>query len=170
MRRYPLFVGASTEYERRIDGLGTLGAYTNGANEEQSELLPYVPSLMSIPNGEWDEYRETTSLAATKVMRWPMAVPALGNPNPPKPGGRIAQVAALEVVPSAVVAVRSFSDPTTEPIVRGNVALLRKALRRDGLTPGGTVDEEFRLAQFDALNSLNARRSEVWVTLDDHLW
>ena len=43
-------------------------------------------------------------------------------------------------------------------------------LRRDGLEPGGTIDEEFRLAQFDALNSLQARRSEVWVTLDDHLW
>ena len=45
-----------------------------------------------------------------------------------------------------------------------------QALRRDGLTPGGNSEEEFRLAQFDALNSLNTRRSEVWVTLEEHLW
>ena len=31
-------------------------------------------------------------------------------------------------------------------------------------------EEQFRLAQFDALNSLNARRSEVWVELVDHPW
>ena len=53
---------------------------------------------------------------------------------------------------------------------RGNVALLRRALRRDGLSPGGSDTEEFRLAQFDALNSLNTRRSEVWVELEDHPW
>ena len=171
IRRYPLFVAASVEYEKRGDGLGTLSSYTSGANEAGEEnLKPYVPSLMSIPSGEWDEFRETTKLAATKVMRWPMAVPALGQPNPPKPGGRIEGYAQLDVVSSVVVAVRSFSEPTTEPIVRGNVAMLRRDLRRDGLEPGGSVDEEFRLAQFDALNSLQARRSEVWVTLDDHLW
>jgi len=171
IRRYPLFVAASVEYEKRGDGLGTLSSYTSGANEAGEEnLKPYVPSLMSIPSGEWDEFRETTKLAATKVMRWPMAVPALGQPSPPKPGGRIEGYAQLDVVSSVVVAVRSFSEPTTEPIVRGNVAMLRRDLRRDGLEPGGSVDEEFRLAQFDALNSLQARRSEVWVTLDDHLW
>ena len=54
--------------------------------------------------------------------------------------------------------------------MRGNVALLRRALRRDGLTPGGTEEAEFQLAQFDALNSLSARRSEVWVELADHPW
>ena len=35
------------------------------------------------------------------------------------------------------------------------------------LTPN---QAEFQLAQFDALNSLNARRSEVWVELVDHPW
>ena len=129
-----------------------------------------MPSLMTIPTGKWDEYRETTELSAVKVMRWPMAVPALGQPSPPKPGSRLSEYATLDVVASSVVAVKTFSDPTTEPTVRGNVALLRRALRRDGLTPGGTDEAEFRLAQFDALNSLNARRSEVWVELEDHPW
>ena len=50
-------------------------------------------------------------------MRWPMAVPALGQGNPPKPGPRLAEYASLDVVASAVVAVRTFSDPTTEPTV-----------------------------------------------------
>merc|ERR1719163_2606142 len=104
---------------------------------------------MSIPNGEWDEYRETTTLVAPKVMRWPMAVPS------------------LNVVPSIVVGVKSFAEPTTEPIVRGYATLLRRALQRDNLKPGGNEEEEFRLAQFDALNSLNARRSEVWIELDE---
>ena len=170
VRRYPIFVCVRTEYERRLDGIGTLSSYTNGANEASEELLPYVPSLMTIPTGKWDEYRETTELNAVKVMRWPMAVPALGQPSPPKPGSRLIEYATLDVVASSVVAVKTFSDPTTEPTVRGNVALLRRALRRDGLTPGGTDEAEFRLAQFDALNSLNARRSEVWVELLEHPW
>ena len=42
---------------------------------------------------------------------------------------------------------------------------------QDGLIAStGVADEEFRLAQFDALNSLGARRSEVWVDLEDHPW
>jgi hypothetical protein len=172
VRRYPLFVAVSSEYENRGDAMGTMGVYTNGSNEEEKELTAYVPALMSIPKGEWDQYRETTTPAEgdTKVMRWPMAVPVLGQPNPPKPGGRVEGLLALDVVPSVVVAVRSFSDATTEPIVRGNVGLLRNALRRDGIQPGGTTKEEFRLAQFDALNSLFERRNEVWVTLDEHPW
>jgi len=170
VRRYPLFDCAKVEYERRVDGLGVLGAYTNGANEAGAELKPLVPSLMSIPTGEWDEFRESTTLSAAKVMRWPMGVPVLGDAAPPAPESRIQGEASLESVPSCVVGVRSFSDPTTEPIVREQVRLLRQALRRDGLAPGGSEAEEFRLAQFDALNSLNARRSEVWVALDEHPW
>ena len=99
-----------------------------------------------------------------------MGVPVLGDAAPPAPESRIQGEASLESVPSCVVGVRSFSDPTTEPIVREQVRLLRQALRRDGLAPGGSEAEEFRLAQFDALNSLNARRSEVWVALDEHPW
>lgn len=31
-------------------------------------------------------------------------------------------------------------------------------------------DGVFRLAQFDALNSLKTRRSEVWIELEEHPW
>lgn len=49
VRRYPQHVSACTEYWRRLDAFGTLGAYTNGANEAGTALTPYVPSLMSVP-------------------------------------------------------------------------------------------------------------------------
>ena len=39
VRRYPVHVSIGTPYERRIDAFGTLGAYTNGANEAGTELL-----------------------------------------------------------------------------------------------------------------------------------
>ena len=48
VREYPQHVAVATDYERRVDGLGTLSAYTNGANEIQSDILPYVPSLMAV--------------------------------------------------------------------------------------------------------------------------
>lgn len=49
VRRYPQHVSVGTTYYKRIDAFGTLGAYTNGANEESRELKAYVPSLMSVP-------------------------------------------------------------------------------------------------------------------------
>jgi len=49
--------------------------------------------------------------------------------------------------------------------------LLAARVRDDGLLPSkGTTSEQFRLAQFDALNSFGARRSEVWIDLEDHPW
>ena len=69
------------------------------------------------------------------------------------------------------VACLAFSDPTTEPNVRGFQQLLARYLKEDGLVAaGGTDDEQFRLAQFDALNSLGARRSEIWIDLEEHPW
>ena len=153
-------------------------------------------------------------------MRWPMAVPALRDPTPPKPSERMFGAAALDLVPSRVVACLAFSDPTTEPIVRGyqarsfhrpstglpptfhrpstdlpptfhglpltfhrpstglprpsmafhrpsepivrcSQAALSAMLRQDGLTPSdGSPEEQFRLAQFDALNSFGGEASD----------
>lgn len=168
VRRYPQHLAAATAYTRRVDGFGTLGAYTNGANEEGAELAPYVPSLMAIPT-------EAAAAAETlqKVMRWPMYIPSLpmGMPLPPRPSGRLEDFASLEMVPSKVVAVFSFSEPTTEPIVRGYAKFLRACLAEDGLTaPSSEAVAEFELAQFDALNSLKTRRNEIWIPLEDHPW
>merc|ERR1712070_988825 len=126
VREYPQHVAVATDYERRVDGLGTLSAYTNGANEIQSDILPYVPALER------------------------------GAPTPPKPTGRLEKVAVLEMIPAQIVAVVSFSDPTTEPTCRGYANFLRALCKEDGL--GYKDDGVFRLAQFDALNSLKTRR------------
>lgn len=177
VRRYPAHVAVQTLYYQRIDAFGTLGAYTNGANEAEEELRAYVPSLMSVPKDERsmekvsEDALNLVPSSDAKVMRWPMAVPALREPTPPQPSTRLEGSASLELVDSRVVAVLAFSDPTTEPIVRGYAALLAKRLRDDGLVPSEGVDfEQFRLAQFDALNSFGARRSEVWIDLDEHPW
>ena len=86
--------------------------------------------------------------------------------------GAFAEYISLEFQTSRVVAILPFSEPTTEPTVRGYANLLRKLLLADGLAPDETDPEQaFRLAQFDALNSLGARRSEVWIDLADAgLW
>ena len=177
VRRYPQTVSVCTSYFQRIDAFGTLGAYTNGANEAERELLPYVPSLMSVrQDGRSmaqikDDSLDLKPSDERKAMRWPMAVPALGDATPPKPAGQLDGIASLQLVPTRVVGVLGFSDPTTEPTVRGYHGLLCSLLRRDGLEPSdGEEAEQFRLAQFDALNSLGARRSEVWVDLAEHPW
>ena len=165
VRRYPQHIAVETEYDRRVDAFGTLGAYTGGANEASTQLVPYVPALMSIP-------RAGDSKGA-KVMRWPMLVPAVERDAapPPRPSGRLDGFASLAPHPTQVVAVLSFSDPTTEPTVRGYATYLRSLVEQDGLS----VDEDFesgafRLAQYDALNSFKTRRSEVWIPLRDHPW
>jgi hypothetical protein len=117
-----------------------------------------------------------------------------------------------------VVAVLSFSDPTTEEVTRGyarmlkslvqvshsqnrlrgaGAAIMRRSRTRaaslthvltrlpflsttipspypllprnqtDGLT---VADADLRLAQYDAVNSLKQRRSEVWLELSEHPW
>ena len=177
VRRYPQHVSVATQYYRRLDAFGTLGAYTNGANEADQELKPYVPSLMSVPYDDrtleqvTDDSLDLKPPEYPKFMRWPMAVPAMGEGAPAKPNERLVDVASLELMPSKTVAVLAFSDPTTEPNVRGFHGLLSKYLREDGLVPSkGEDKEQFRLAQFDALNSFGARRSEIWIDLEEHPW
>ena len=154
VRRYPQHVSVATDYYRRLDAFGTLGAYTNGANDLQSELTPYVPSLMSVPPDERtleqiaDDSLDLKPAERPKEMRWPMAVPAMKDANPPKPNERLQDVTRLEVMPARTVAVLAFSEPTTEPNVRGFHELLKSYLKEDGLVPmAATEDEQFRLAQ-----------------------
>jgi len=177
VRSYPQHVSVTTDYFRRLDAFGTLGAYTNGANVASAELTPYVPSLMSVPPTELtmeqvrDNSLDLKPADDPKQMRWPMAVPSLKQGAPPLPNGRLEGITRLELMPARTVAVLAFAEPTTEPNVRGYHALLKSYLDEDGLVPVEPVtDEQFRLAQFDALNSLGARRSEIWIDLAEHPW
>jgi hypothetical protein len=71
VRRYPQYIAVVTEYERRLDGLGTLGAYTGGANEASAELKAYVSRpLLQRPV---PEHRDGP---CTSVARCPHAGPA----------------------------------------------------------------------------------------------
>ena len=84
-----------------------------------------MPSLISVPQDErslaqiTDDSLDLKPSENEKVMRWPLAVPALREPTPPQPSDRVGGYASLDFVESRVVAVLGFSDPTTEPIVRG---------------------------------------------------
>ena len=105
VRRYPQHVSVQTSYYKRIDAFGTLGAYTNGANEREEELKAYVPSLMSVPQDDrtleqvTDDSLNLKMSDEPKYMRWPMAVPALREPTPPRPSGRLDGFAQLDLVP-----------------------------------------------------------------------
>jgi hypothetical protein len=67
-----------------------------------------------------------------------MMVPALerDTPPPPKPSGRLDGFAKLEMVPSHVVAVISFSDPTTEEVTRGYARMLKSLVE---VSPGSAA-------------------------------
>ena len=177
VRRYPQHVSVATDYLQRIDAFGTLGAYTNGANEASLEIKPYVPSLMSVPYDMRsmeqikDDSLDLKPPEEPKTMRWPLAVPAMSEAAPPRPNDRLDSFVNLELMPSRTVAVLTFSDPTTEPTVRGFHGLLSSYLKADGLVAARGEDrEQFRLAQFDALNSFGSRRSEIWIDLEEHPW
>ena len=67
------------------------------------------------------------------------------------------------------------SDPAVPGPHDANVSrIVRKGklFRADWFAHCNPVDgdEQFRLAQFDALNSFGARRSEIWLDLEDHPW
>ena len=89
VRRYPVHVSVATAYERRIDAFGTLGAYTNGANEAAKELKAYVPSLMSVPVPDGppdiDGVTPRNEDSPPKMMRWPMAVSHCGRQSDGRP-------------------------------------------------------------------------------------
>ena len=95
VRRYPQHVAVQTAYFQRIDAFGTLGAYTNGANVAEKELQPYVPSLMSVRQDErsleqiTDDALDLKPSDEAKVMRWPLAVPAMREATPPAPNERL---------------------------------------------------------------------------------
>ena len=78
-----------------------------------------------------------------------------------------AQNCEVEIIPSQVVAVGSFSDAIVEPVVRKTDRLLREALLRDGLKVEPDSSSRVTFAQYDAVYSMGKRRGEVWVPLQD---
>lgn len=73
--------------------------------------------------------------------------------------------------PGRVVAVTRFDVAATEPVVRGYTKQLISQIKADNLVPSAASQQgECIIGQYDALFSINKRRNEVWVELEDHPW
>lgn len=73
--------------------------------------------------------------------------------------------------PGRVVAVTRFDVAATEPVVRGYTKQLISQIKADNLVPSAaSLRGECIIGQYDALFSINKRRNEVWVELEDHPW
>ena len=106
-------------------------------------------------------------------MSWPLMYSFPGKPLPPTdtfPEPTIPRVNILER-PGLVVAVTRFELAATEPIVRGFTGQLLSDVNEDGMTATPScLKGDVIVGQFDAIFSLNKRRNEVWIELEDHPW
>jgi hypothetical protein len=157
VRKYPSYTVVETEYTRRDNGFGTLGAFTSNMN-------PMSPAIMRVYN------------STKKTMQWPVTFAAPGQSQPPAPPGMDAARQAtptgctVRTIPERVVAVLPFSEFSMEPVVRKADLDLREALVRHGISVSDSAVLVF--AQYDAIYSVGKRRSEVWIELDNesHPW
>jgi len=160
VRRYPSYQACFTTYETRPEGYDRLGSYTGGENAARERLKPLTPSLLSISKD-----------GKSKTMEWPLRflMPAentFGGQVLPQPGSERIQ---LKDVKSKVFAVYTFSSPTTEQYVKYWNSELEQAIMKDNLVSENQANDYF-LAQYDAIFSLQKRRNEVWIPLSKHDW
>ena len=118
-----------------------------------------------------------------KLMTWPMkfAIPgeALPDPSTALPEPTINNVDRCDTSVDGkgpfgkTYAILRFERAATEPVCRGFSRELLRDIKADGLVPvdsQSTPEGEIIAAQFDALFSLNKRRNEIWIELEDHDW
>lgn len=116
---------------------------------------------------------DESSGSREKQMNWPLqfALPGQSLPSIASISQPTIPKVDLEVVPEKVVAVRRFETAATEVVAKGYSGLLLQSIKNDGLKPLGAAGNGlYTVAQFDALFSLNKRRIEVWIELEDHPW
>jgi len=179
VRRYPATLNIQTPYAQRPEGYDRLGSYAGGSNVEAKRVPFFSPTLMTISDkaapgeGEGEGKEGKERVVRRKTMSWPVAFAMPGQSLSDKatlPEPTIGKVSFTESA-ERVVAVTKFSLAATEPIARGYTKQLLSLLRNDGLTASAAaVAGDVTIGQFDALFSLNKRRVEVWVELDDHPW
>lgn len=169
IRRYPATLNIQTKYDQRPEGYDRLGSYAGGSNVDAKRLTFFSPTLMRI-TGEKEKGRK-------KLMTWPMKFIMPGG-DPTELDSKILPESTITSIKfinadERVVAVTRFSVAATEPVVRGYTKQLINDVKRDGLTvdPAAEGDDgDCIVGQFDALFSLNKRRNEVWVDINDHPW
>ena len=134
------------------------------SNELSDKMKFFSPTIMRIKDIEGKR---------SKVMSWPLsfAVPGGKSKDPSTyPNPTIPKI-ILKTIPSKVVAISRFELAATEPVVRGFTGNLIRDVEADGMTVSASaIDGECIVGQYDALFSLNKRRVEAWVELDEHPW
>ena len=164
VRRYPKCIVAETTYDQRPEGYDRLGSYTGGSNINDKKISFYSPTIMRISDKSGSRLKE---------MTWPLEfeIPGkstLSTNNYPEP--TIPKV-ILKEKEGYVVAVLRFELAATEPIVRGFTSELIRDVKKDGIIPKQlALDGDCIIGQYDALFSLNKRRNEVWIELENHPW
>ena len=185
-------------YSQRPEGYDRLGSYAGGSNVRDERVKFFSPTLMRIsdppssststtsaePKAEEDDdsKKSKKSKKRTKVMTWPLKFALPGQELPPISDLPEPTIARIKLENSnerefgpfgRTYAVLRFELAATEPIVRGFTRELLRDIRADGLVPVSAQSSEADdviVGQFDALFSLNKRRNEVWVELEDHDW
>jgi Uncharacterized conserved protein (DUF2358)/SOUL heme-binding protein len=164
VRRYPSNIVAETVYDQRPEGYDRLGSYAGGSNVNDARVPYYSPTLMRIADVDGKR---------VKKMSWPLVYSFPGRPLPdistlPEP--TIPRVIISEA-PGIVVAVTRFQIAATEPNVRGFTGQLLSDINEDGMSAtADCLNGDCIVGQYDAIFSLNKRRNEVWVVLENHPW
>mmetsp|Transcript_4168 Transcript_4168/g.6079 ORF Transcript_4168/g.6079 Transcript_4168/m.6079 type:complete len:427 (-) Transcript_4168:104-1384(-) len=162
VRSYPAYNGATLPYNRRDEGMGSLGSFTRG-------MKPLAPALMEVQSSDTSD----------KYMTWPLTFTAPGETTPPVPkeakeraGEGQWRTIRVTNEPAKIIAVGRFTDASMEPVIRIADRELRKVLKRDGLVPAKSSEDVLKFAQYDATYSMGQRRGEVWVELEEggHPW
>ena len=113
---------------------------------------------------------ESKEKKRAKVMTWPLAFETPGTPlklpsELPEP--TVPRI-TLQARPGKTYAIGTFQLPATEVNCRTFTSYLLRDMQADGLRPTKqALEGDIIVAQFDALFSLNKRRVEVWVELDE---
>lgn len=151
-----------------------IGSYVSRSNVANKKLSNYAPTLMRVKNNaESTDSSSSSGNKLEKFMSWPLAFQQPGSalasldefPQATIPSIKIAQRDSI------VVAVCRFDVAATEPVARGYTDQLRRDVLSDKMKPTEDVGKGVILvAQYDALFSINKRRNEVWIELEDHPW
>lgn len=159
IRRYPRHLAVATLYTGgRNEGFERLAGYVNGLNAAQEKVGYFAPSLITVPLDN----------SNNKTMIWPLKyfLPGEDVVNAfPQPAND--EVKIIEI-PRKTYAVIRFEDSATEQVVRAYTKQLLEILDQDGFKYMGL--ETLTLAQFNAIYSLNLRRNEIWIELNNHFW
>mmetsp|Transcript_1249 Transcript_1249/g.3749 ORF Transcript_1249/g.3749 Transcript_1249/m.3749 type:complete len:360 (+) Transcript_1249:158-1237(+) len=153
VRRYPEVSVAEVQYDVRPEGYDVLGSYAGGFNEAKEKLAPFLPSIITVPR----------SGGGAKKMSWPIRMDA-----EPLPASNVVTSRRAQEL---TVACLTFPQAATEDAVRYYAGELEQKLAADNLQPAPGHEQNWVVAQYDAIFSVGDRRNEIWIPLAaGHPW